>query len=322
MTPMKKLNTRVLFLSVAMSAVPGLSNAGYMTVYSYAAANGIGETNNEWSFSNPVSVSNTVNDHSASASSFAFASIGVLKIAGVDSAVGHKDDFDYPDAVSDSSASWGDEINISAQGIIGEAFLTANILVQGNVTAGSNILGNGLADSIFQLYLNGGQILNASSGVRVDAIRNEHYSNWTMYSKGGVVEGEGLDEMFRLYTFDIPILLGTDFSLSATLIGSAQANAIYDYSTEYSGFGFASYDLGHSLYWAGISALRDANGNLITDYSLTSGSRVDYRNSLVPVSSVPAPPAFWLLLSGIIGLSLVKRKNHRPLSLSLSRLVI
>jgi hypothetical protein len=301
---MKKLNIRASFLSVAMSAVPGLSNAGYLYVNSSAQTYGLATENAVESDSNPVITSSSSNN-GGSANSMAYAGFGVLKVAGQASAIASTES--PARGNSHSQAYFADDVNILADGMAGNAFVTANLLVSGNLVAGNNDNGGGFSASQFFLSTTGGVQIDGHSSVGVgrDLVVRDY--GWTLTTSEGTING--FDDMFRLYTFDIPILLGTDFSLSVRLDGYASVSAILDQSNP--GFAFASYDLGHSLYWAGISALRDANGNLITDYSLTSGSGVDYRNSLVPVSSVPELPAFWLLLSGLVGLSLLKRKSQR-----------
>lgn len=67
-------------------------------------------------------------------------------------------------------------------------------------------------------------------------------------------------------------------------------------------------DLGNTIAWGGITELRDANGQLITDFSAISAtSGFDYRNAYV--SAVPIPAAVWLFGSGLLGLIGVARRK-------------
>ena len=60
--------------------------------------------------------------------------------------------------------------------------------------------------------------------------------------------------------------------------------------------GWADVDLSHTLTWLGISEVRDLNGNVVTDYSLTSASGTDW------IQPVPEPGAFAALVAlGCLG---------------------
>jgi hypothetical protein len=64
------------------------------------------------------------------------------------------------------------------------------------------------------------------------------------------------------------------------------------------GFYTGAGDFRSTLEWAGITAIRDAQGRDIRDrVSLVSGSGVDYRNAIV-APPVPLPASAWLLATG------------------------
>ena len=65
-------------------------------------------------------------------------------------------------------------------------------------------------------------------------------------------------------------------------------------------------DMGHSIAWGGITELRDANGQLVADYSAVSAtSGFDYRSAYV--SAVPEPGTGALLLTGLAWLARRRR---------------
>lgn len=67
-------------------------------------------------------------------------------------------------------------------------------------------------------------------------------------------------------------------------------------------------DLGHTIAWGGISALRDAGGALVDNYSAVSASSgYDYR--LAYVSAVPEAPGSLLLLAGLAMLGVGWRRG-------------
>lgn len=297
-------------LSVAIVTIPAVADAAYLYTDSYAFARR--DTNPSFnsysSSSSPVLSSSSSSGDRGSAISMAYADFGVLKISGDATALASST-MPADQVYANSTASWDDAVTISSQNASGMAYLTANILVRGSVVAGSNIYGYAYSNSDFRFTTNGcyscGSVtVHGYSSVQVSANGAIHSHGYTLESADKNLAS--IDDMFRLYSFDIPFLLGANFGISVSLMGSTSASAGNDQTTP--GFGFGSYDLGHSLYWAGISELRDANGNLITDYSLVSGSGVDYRNSLVPTSTVPVPASIWLFLSGLLAFGFTNKQ--------------
>ena len=67
-------------------------------------------------------------------------------------------------------------------------------------------------------------------------------------------------------------------------------------------------DMGHTLAWAGVTELRDADGALVGDYSLLSDSSgFDYRHAYV--SAVPDAPQAALLAAGLALIGVVRRRR-------------
>lgn len=74
----------------------------------------------------------------------------------------------------------------------------------------------------------------------------------------------------------------------------------------------AGADLGSTIAWAGITNLKDANGNVITDFSaLSATSGFDYRQGYVAV--VPLPPSVGLLATAVAGLAAWRHRRRRAL---------
>lgn len=67
-------------------------------------------------------------------------------------------------------------------------------------------------------------------------------------------------------------------------------------------------DLGNSITWGGISELRDANGQLVSNFAAISAtSGFDYRSAYVSV--VPEAPGSLMLLAGLAMLGVARRRG-------------
>lgn len=74
-----------------------------------------------------------------------------------------------------------------------------------------------------------------------------------------------------------------------------------------------SADAAHSAYWNGIQSIT-ANGQQVNNFTATSLSGTNYRNSFVPAgfndtTSVPEPETIALLGLGMLGLVASRRKQ-------------
>lgn len=115
-----------------------------------------------------------------------------------------------------------------------------------------------------------------------------------------------------LVEFTAPIAFGIDSSLVAIL--DTQTYAVY-YDAPGSAFDGASSwlaDASHSLYWGGIKQVTDSEGNVV-DYSITSASGTDYRQSFIPSTTapVPEPDTYALMMAGlgVLGAAARRGKN-------------
>lgn len=96
-------------------------------------------------------------------------------------------------------------------------------------------------------------------------------------------------------TGELKLVVANGATLALNINGSARA---YGSAGAQGPAGNASVDagadLGSTIAWAGITSLKDANGNAITDFSaLSTTGSFDYRQGYV--ATVPAPPAAGLL---------------------------
>ena len=108
-----------------------------------------------------------------------------------------------------------------------------------------------------------------------------------------------------IFNVDIPFQFGTDFELSMSLLTAASAR-LTDIGLQ-NGFVDSSSDFGSTAIWGGISEIRDSSGNVITDFTLQSGSGTDWLESQ---AVVPLPPAVWLFITGLIGLFVAGRRDR------------
>jgi hypothetical protein len=102
-----------------------------------------------------------------------------------------------------------------------------------------------------------------------------------------------------LFLYTVPIVFGTDHDLWVRFIANAGAGGAFVPGpatvTASAALGFAN-----TIEWQGITEVRDAEGALVTAFSTTSGSGVDYSQ---PIAAVPLPGAAWLLATALAGLA-------------------
>lgn len=130
------------------------------------------------------------------------------------------------------------------------------------------------------------------------------------YSVAAYGDRPGTGGIPQYITFELAVKFNSqDFTnLAMWLQTSADTGLLYGFGLSHAvtaTSGFFS-----TLEWVGIDSVRDAQGNLVNGWSVTSGSGFDYSRSYAEqISAVPAPPALWLLGSGVLGLIGVARRK-------------
>lgn len=94
---------------------------------------------------------------------------------------------------------------------------------------------------------------------------------------------------------DVGFIYGTPFAINMEVnvrgrVASA-SNGLFSASAVSVG------DFSRTLAWGGISNVRDAGGNPVTDYTVTSLSGTDYRGPIVPPPLIPEPATLQLCLA-------------------------
>ncbi|MCD2452895.1 hypothetical protein GO003_021160 [Methylicorpusculum oleiharenae] len=138
----------------------------------------------------------------------------------------------------------------------------------------------------------------------------------TLFAINTVTQNFRLDAENRGFQQDIPavglqnelmggelsFVFGTPFNYSVVLetYGSATSSSVGGLTTPGlpAATSFVS-DFRNTITWAGVSSLRDAAGNPVTDFTAFSGTGADFRNAIVPTSPIPLPGGFLLFGSAL-----------------------
>ncbi|MDE3167282.1 MAG: PEP-CTERM sorting domain-containing protein [Acidobacteriota bacterium] len=224
----------------------------------------------------------------------------------------------FPGGASD--AGWNDQMTIGNG--TGQAVWIAPLVVDGNLTAtgagalarlGINAYQNyntlqpyGSAINSFAynefLNLNGG---NVDGGIRNSAIGFSWDSQAAFY--GAVNYGSTDPSTVASYTvnrtlyFALPFTYGTLFEFGfyiGGVAGEGSAGAGYTANT-------ASYDFAHTLTWGGPGYVIDQNGQINSDFTLTSSSGFNYGQAY---GVTPEPATAPLIGLGLCAVAWCKRR--------------
>jgi len=253
-----------------------------------------------------VSVSNGHQGVLASAN--AQADYGVLKVSGHAEAVGGVPNTVNNIGDANATAFMSDYVTINSPGVarFTDAVMTATFAVSGGYFRNGAFA---VPPGAFDGY-------TASTQGNWDvSIFNSYYHGYesgTLYQTGydeilkGIDLGSGVydtsvSSAFGQFTVQVPIMIGEGFDIRFNLAGRTYALAFGDGTSSYGDF-----DLGHSMYWGGISSI-SINGSEVP-FSLSSQSSHDWIQSSIP-SSVPVPAAVWLFGSALLGLARIGRRT-------------
>ena len=199
-------------------------------------------------------------------------------------------------AQSNSKAIWNDSFAITAAG-----YTFGN---RGTFSAGVEVQGGLRAEFSGRTYADAYIVANFGLDTGVD---NGHLSansggrRSSGYDSGTTASGQ---ERFLLYFDNVPFLFGQDINTSLTLRTVAS-----NIGANQGGFAYASAEYGHTMTWVGIANLRDASGQLLTNYSAVSAdSGFNFANA----TPVPELPNGILLALGLMvfRLRLLRTSRH------------
>jgi hypothetical protein len=200
------------------------------------------------------------------------------------------------DQYARASATWADTANFGSASspFNSPLFVTYSYTVTGDLSA-SATHPNGAIASVRQFH-------SVSDASTTQLFRRD--SEFTLTSGGS---GIGDPSAIGKTTVTIVIRNGQSVSLSSTLYAEAYIGVLTPNSAA-----LATVQFDRSLRWGGVSEVRDANGNLVTDYTFVGDSGFNYALPAPgSVNPVPAPPGAVLLAVGGVGLVAVRRLGRR-----------
>ena len=141
-----------------------------------------------------------------------------------------------------------------------------------------------------QIWVGGSESASADcmAGHSLEVFKNNiKYGSWVGGYMGSSYTGYPLNQM---YTATIPITFGVPFSMYV----ATWAQTTMDATT----------NMGNSVYWMGFAEVRDASGNLVTDYTVQSASGIDWSQP------IPEPSGMLALLGGLGSLGVLWRRRR------------
>lgn len=206
-----------------------------------------------------------------------------------------------------SNGGWADTLTIDMPGLTGQSGIyLAKIDVTGTLAA------HGFAGaSSFNVtaYKDKAELLRSVPGFFGGAQAttggtDRQRVSWGVATYGGSYN-DASSTIDDYVIFAVPIVFGESFSLGVYGYISAGMRS----SSGVPGNSTADADFSHSVIWDGVAGVRDSMGNLVTGYSLTSASGIDWTQSMV--SSVPEPEAYAMLVAGLALVGAVRRRQRK-----------
>lgn len=204
-------------------------------------------------------------------------------------------DFASPVAQAKGSASMGDSFTLSVPGLAAGVPLSASFGLSVSGALSGEGLGAGVdeARSSWDAALS---VIGSNGQTRVDLGNACYASN----------ASPGLNcfgDPFGFFTVSGVFANGSivSFSIQGNISSSVNLSGT-------DGRAVSTADLGHTIAWGGITALRDAQGQLLSGYTaLSTSNGYDYVNPFVSV--VPEPSGAALLLAGLAVVGTLARRR-------------
>jgi hypothetical protein len=217
----------------------------------------------------------------ARTASQALAQFGVLRASGQAEEI---DALPLRNTSAAAVASWSDDVTLDAAGLTGQpGTATVEYRIDGSMSFESAAN----ARSNYSFFVRRGALF-------------EHVSvgNWQIG-----IGPSGADFMNQILFATFPIVFGAErqwtftISLQSNVLGLVRGSS-------------ATVDMSDTALWLGISEVRDAAGNLVPTYDLTSASSTDWSQSVL--HAVPEPSTLILFCMGAVGVcgALRKRKER------------
>lgn len=212
---------------------------------------------------------------------------------------------------AEASAEWWDALIIDSPGRTGQSgYLTASLILDGNLYVQAFGQNAQNFESAFATLSISGEGLTPTSG-QVPAGQCLSGAGYCAYAFAGAstINGSPANGYYQFGSLDveIPFIFGQEFYLGYTLKAKATAQAISwdQFAVQGAATGLASY--ANTLRWGGIDQIT-SGGSVVGNFSLLSGSGIDYRESM---AVVPLPATHFLLMSGLAALGMYRRRKAR-----------
>ena len=204
-----------------------------------------------------------------------------------------------PQASAFAKSAWSDEltINTAAQG----GFISVEFQFHAFPIESSYAYPSAILTYYFQLLdPDNGPVTEYYLTVDGNGLTNGYFPQ----NNGGIqMVGDNAGDVLRLVTLNIPFTANRTFGIVSDL--SCETRAPYDDAKS------QTCDANGTTLWGGIRSATDANGNVLTDWTVRSASRTDYTKSLIPDAAGVPEPATWAML--ILGFgaagSLIRRRR-------------
>jgi hypothetical protein len=210
-------------------------------------------------------------------------------------------------AAAGANGGWKETFVANASGKMGQAGV---VVVQQHVTGSLAAHGfAGSADFELTAYKNNSQLTIYglqglyNYGTQSNPISTDRQlANWSVATYGAN-ENDASVIINDTVKFAIPVVFGQSFSLG--VYGYAGAGMRSKSGVQ--GISTAGVDFSNTVTWSGVAGVYDSNGSLVSNYSLTSDSGVDWTKPLT--APIPEPETYAMMLAGLGLLGFIARRK-------------